>query len=139
MLFVTSCVTTFRDLQTSQIEIFDGPCGTFYLPSLYLHLPKLAKTTNLCPLPYKWITNLVSKNEYLYQQISVPLFVVTDLYSTRYTKLRKGLHFALPPSVSHEIYWFFNLCSLLKNQNFVSARFSCLHSRRWRQLVDCQT
>jgi len=60
MLFVMSCVTTFRDLQTSPTEILEGPCATFYLPSLCLHPPKLVNKTSLCPLPYKRTTNQVS-------------------------------------------------------------------------------
>ena len=69
MLFVMSYVTTFRDLQTSLTEILEGPCATFYLPSLCLHLPKLVNKANLCPLPYKWTTNQVS-NRSMYKYIS---------------------------------------------------------------------
>lgn len=69
MLFVMSYVTTFRDLQTSLTEILEGPCATFYLPSLCLHQPKLVNKANLCPLPYKWTTNQVS-NRSMYKYIS---------------------------------------------------------------------
>lgn len=74
MLFVTSCVTVLRDLQTSQIKILEEPCGTFYLPSLCLHLPKLVKTMNLCLLLYKWTTSQVSymsMYEYLSETIKL--------------------------------------------------------------------
>ena len=69
MLFVMRYVTTFRDLLTSLIEILEGPCGTFYLPSLCLHLPKLVNTMSLCLLPYKWIINQVS-NRSMYEYLS---------------------------------------------------------------------